>query len=83
VELLVAAVVDCPSTANCTVGELGTVRIHDNRMVCQCLYPFFMELLWFCRFVGVWRNGLRHSSRGCGCCPVLQLAQYKVFTEVV
>ena len=37
VELLVAVVVDCTSTANCTVGEFRTVRIHDNCMVCECL----------------------------------------------
>jgi hypothetical protein len=83
VELLVTAVIDCPSTANCTIGEFGTIRVNNNCMVCKRLEPFFVELLWLCRFVGVWRNSLRHSSSGCGCCPVLQLAQYKVFTEVI
>jgi len=63
VELLVPTMVDCPSTANCTVGELGTVRIHDNHMVFECFQLFSLGLLWFCHFVGVWRNGLRETQR--------------------
>ena len=83
VELLVSTVVDRPSTANCTIGKLGTIRIYGNRVVRKCLQPFFVEFSWPCCFVRIWRTILRYSFGGYGCCPVLQLAQYEVMTEVV
>jgi len=83
VQLLVAAMVDCPSASYGSVLKLGAVGVDDDCVIRFRSEPFFVELLGCCCFVGVRGRARVRAFRRRGGGAVLQFPFYQVFAQGV